>query len=267
MLPLPLGCDGASTALAEVANASPRRAPAAATLRTESVASELPARAPGAAPSCSQARIDTASRKLNTPRRKPGAMPPPSCIALSQAPSVFTSCTVGTTERPLCSHADTATACQCATFFVARSPSRRSTERSHIKGCIAYTPNSAAFSTNASMRSLAGMPMASVTCAGSSRSLRTACSTRTCTTLRPISETVASHSLPCPSNRCSGSPGCMRSTCTCLDAASGKASTCPVLNDNSLPICKRGNTTYSTEQPRRPIRRRQLTLSCQLRPR
>ena len=62
-----------------------------------------------------------------------------------------------------------ATACQWRCRASARSPARRSTERSQTSGWIAATPSSVAFSTRASMRSLAGMPIASVTCAPAAR--------------------------------------------------------------------------------------------------
>ena len=64
--------------------------------------------------------------------------------------------------------------CQWRRRASARSPARRSTERSQSSGWIAAAPSSVAFSTSASMRSFAGTPSASVTAIGSSRSTRDA---------------------------------------------------------------------------------------------
>ena len=55
-----------------------------------------------------------------------------------------------------------ASGARCAS---ARSPERRTTDRSQTSGWIAAAPSSPAFSTSASMRSLAGTPSASVTVA------------------------------------------------------------------------------------------------------
>ncbi|AOS80982.1 hypothetical protein Q5W_19430 [Hydrogenophaga sp. PBC] len=134
---------------------------------------------------------------------------------------------VGTRLRPHCSHAACAMARQCACFFAARSPERRSTPCCVCSGAMRATPSSVAFSTSQSMRSFAGMPMASVTSRAASRSMASCASTRTATSLRPMRRTRAVHWPPWPLNSVISSPGCRRSTCTWRAAPGGSASSAP----------------------------------------
>ena len=90
-------------------------------------------------------------------------------VSPSTGSSGSTGSTVVTRVRPHCSLAAAATACQCACFLAARSPPRRSTDRSQTSGWMRKAPSSPAFSTTVSMRSLAGMPSASVTSMPNSR--------------------------------------------------------------------------------------------------
>mmetsp|Transcript_1412 Transcript_1412/g.4210 ORF Transcript_1412/g.4210 Transcript_1412/m.4210 type:complete len:219 (-) Transcript_1412:298-954(-) len=143
--------------------------------------------------------------------------------AASQADNGITGSTCSGTLRPLCSAAAMATPCQWARFLSARSPARRSTERSDTRGWSAAAPSSVAFSTRKSIRSLAGMTTASVTARASSRCACRASISRTRTSLRPMAVTSACHSGPLPSNRVNASPGCRRSTCTCRAAPGGRA--------------------------------------------
>ena len=118
-------------------------------------------------------------------------------------------------------------ACQCAALRSARSPATRSTDRSHTSGAIMAIPSSVAFSTSASMRSLAGMPGANVTGQASSQSTGWYASTLALTVLRPISSTSACHWPPRPSNSVICAPGCSRSTCTWRLALGGSTSAAP----------------------------------------
>ena len=101
-----------------------------------------------------------------------------------------------TRVRPHCSLAAAATALQWRCLASARSAERRSTDRSQTSGWIAAAPNSPAFSTSASMRSLAGTPIASVTAHASSRSIARPVPIRTSTALRPMRTISAGQSQP-----------------------------------------------------------------------
>ena len=124
-------------------------------------------------------------------------------------------------------------ACQCALRRSARSPARRSTERSQTSGAMVATPSSVAFSTSASMRSLAGMPRARVTGVCSSRSSGWWASRRAVTSLRPMASTSACHWPPRPSNSVIASPGCSRSTCTWRLAPGGRQQSAPASSGDS----------------------------------
>ena len=89
------------------------------------------------------------------------------------------------------------------------------------------TPSSVAFSTSQSMRSLAGMPSASVTSRDSSRATATGSPMRTTTSLRPIASTVAGQSLPPPSNSSSRRRA--------APAAPGRGAPAPGGSDSSAP--------------------------------
>ena len=168
--------------------------------------------------------------------------PPPAAGSdCNQAARVLTPCTSGTRLPPHCSLDATATLCQWAIFLSARSPDKRNTLRSVIRGWMLVTPSSVAFSTSQSIRSLAGMPTARCTRGPASRSTAVCAPTRTCTSLRPMWVMVASNSPPRlvqasssanspwrPLNRVMLSPGCRRSTCTWRAAPAGRSSTASV---------------------------------------
>ena len=78
------------------------------------------------------------------------------------------------------------------------------------------------------MRSLAGMPTASVTGRVASHSRGSKASTRTHTSLRPIWVMVARHCPPSPLNRVMVCPGWWRSTCTWRAVPGGSASSAPL---------------------------------------
>ncbi|KEH13269.1 hypothetical protein GY15_14390 [Delftia sp. 670] len=126
------------------------------------------------------------------------SVPGGSCFAppSSQSCRSVGACSGGTRLRVHCSQADTATACQCASFFSARSPLSLSTLRSATSGVMLAAPSSAAFSTSQSMRSLAVMPASRCTGRSGSRSTAWCAPMRTATSLRPMRRTVASNSPP-----------------------------------------------------------------------
>ncbi len=61
-------------------------------------------------------------------------MPPLPAALSSQSRSDSTGLTSGTRFLPHCSQAAATTACQCTTRFAARSPDKRTTQRSAISG-------------------------------------------------------------------------------------------------------------------------------------
>ena len=134
----------------------------------------------------------------------------------------------GNVFLPHCSQALIVTACQWASFFSARSPCKRNTLCCDIKGVMRCTPSSVAFSTNQSMRSLAGITTAKCTWWNASRSMVWCAPTITRTSCLPICSITASNSPPAPLNNVIVWPGCIRNTCTWRAAVAGNAMEAPV---------------------------------------